>query len=366
MRIGLIAPPWVPVPPPAYGGTEAVVDRLARGFAAAGHEVLLAATADSRCPVTRVPGLEAADPDRIGEALLELRHTARAYAAMSGVDVIHDHTVTGPLYRHRPVGVPVVVTCHGPFGAAELDLFRVIQRDASIVAISHDQAGTASGVAVAKVIHHGIDVDDIPVGAGGDYACFVGRMDPGKGLHEAIATARTAGVPLRIAAKMREPAEEEYFRARIAPELGPDVEYLGELDTAGTYQLMGGALALLNTIQWPEPFGLVMIESLSVGTPVVATNNGSAPEIVEDGRTGFLRDTRAALAKALLDAAGLDRAECRAAARHRFATDRMVADHLELYTSVTAAARAAGGRTMVRLPAPAPPVRPTQRAGELS
>lgn len=332
MRIGLISPPWVPVPPPAYGGTEVVVDRLARGLVAAGHEVLLAASAGSSCPVPQVRGTEVPDPDNIGKALPELNHIVRGYAAMAGMDVIHDHTIVGPLYRHRPTGPPVVVTSHGPFLPAERDLFRVIQRDTAVVAISRHQASTGTGIRIAKVIHHGIDVDDIPVGPGGEYACFVGRMHPCKGVRQAIDVARAAGVPLRIAAKLREPAEYDYFRSEIEPVLGDDISYLGELGPTEKYALMGGSCALLNPIQWAEPFGLVMIEALATGTPVVSTHQGSAPEIVDDGCTGVLRDTPAGLAAGLLQANRLDRAHCRAAALGRFSTQRMVDDHLDLYT----------------------------------
>ena len=156
-----------------------------------------------------------------------------------------------------------------------------------MVAISHHQASTADGVPVAGVIHHGLDLDAIPVGRGdGGYASFLGRMAPEKGPREAALAARAAGVPLRMAAKLREPAEREYFAAEVEPLLCSDVEFLGELGWAEKLELVGGSFALLNPMQWPEPFGLVMIEALATGTPVVATPVGSAPEIVDDGVTG--------------------------------------------------------------------------------
>ena len=334
MRVGLISPPWVPVPPTAYGGTEAVVDRLARGLVAAGHEVLLAAPAGSECPVPQVAPAIEADPNEIGKSLPELAHIISGYAAMGGMDVIHDHTLAGPLYRRRPPKVPVVVTSHGPFLAAERALFQAMQHDTAIVAISRHQASTAEGIRIAKVIHHGIDVDDIPVGAGGEDVCFVGRMHPCKGVREAIEIARAADMSLRIAAKMQEPAEYEYFEAEIEPLLDSNISYIGELGPADKYALMGSSRALLNPIQWAEPFGLVMIEALATGTPVVTTPQGSAPEIVDDGVTGYLRQTTAGLAAALRDTATLDRARCRAAAHDRFSTERMVLDHLNLYTDL--------------------------------
>jgi glycosyltransferase involved in cell wall biosynthesis len=338
MRIGLIAPPWVPVPPRAYGGTESVVDRLARGLVRAGHEVLLAAAANSTCPVPRVAGtMEPADDAPVcGDALTDLRHVVTSYAAMADVDVVHDHTLVGPLYRRPPRPTPVVTTNHGPFNSTLTSLYRSL-RDVAVLAISHHQASTAAGVPIAGVIHHGIDVDAVPEGSGqGGYASFLGRMSPEKGPREAALIARAAGVPLRMAAKLREPAERDYFEAEVEPLLCSDVEYVGELGPAEKLDLVGSSLALLNPIQWPEPFGLVMIEALATGTPVVATPAGSAPEIVDDGVTGHLRTGRASLASALLDAVQLDRGACRAAAARRFSTERMVGEHVRVYSDLLA------------------------------
>jgi glycosyltransferase involved in cell wall biosynthesis len=338
MRIGLIAPPWVPVPPPGYGGTESVIDRLARGLVRAGHDVLLAAAANSSCPVPRVGGTaEAADHAPVcGDAATELRHVITGYDAMTDVDVVHDHTTVGPHYRRPARPTPVVTTNHGPFDAALTPLYRAL-RDVSVIAISHHQASTAAGVPLAGVIHHGIDVATVPEGHGkGGYASFLGRMCPEKGPRQAALIARAAGVPLRMAAKLREPAERDYFEAAVKPLLCSDVEYVGELGPAEKLDLVGASFALLNPLQWPEPFGLVMIEALATGTPVVATPAGSAPEIVDDGVTGHLRTGRARLASALLDAAGLDRRECRAAAVRRFDTERMVSAHVRVYTDLLA------------------------------
>ena len=333
MRIGLIAPPGVPVPPPAYGGTESVVDRLARGLVHAGHEVLLAAAANSTCPVPRVGGTDAAAAagSVCADTVTELRHVITGYAAMADVDVVHDHTMTGPLYRHRATGTPVVTTAHGPFDATLGPVYGAM-RGVALVAISHHQAATAGGIPVAGVIHHGLDVQSVPVGRGdGGYASFLGRMSPEKGPREAALVARAAGVPLRMAAKLREPAEREYFDAEVRPLLCSDVEFLGELGCAEKLELVGSSFALLNPMQWAEPFGLVMIEALATGTPVVATPAGSAPEIVDDGVTGFLRSGCLRLAAALQSASQLDREACRAVAVRRFSTERMVADHVRLY-----------------------------------
>ncbi|GAA5199848.1 glycosyltransferase family 4 protein [Arthrobacter gyeryongensis] len=334
MRIGLVAGPWIPVPPQTYGGIERVVDLLARGFAGAGHEVVLAASSDSRCPVPRVPGMRTSDPTSLGFTISELSHLIRAYEGLGEVDIIHDHTLAGPLYRYGPPGVPVVTTIHGPLTSSAKDIYRAIGRTTSIIAISRNQASQASGIPVRGVIHHGIDLSTVPVGTGrGGYVCFVGRMCPDKGVLEAIRIARQAGVPLRIAAKMREPEEIQYFEEVIKPILGPNEDFTGEVDDAGKYHLMGEALAFLNPIQWSEPFGLVMIEALSTGTPVLGTPLGAAPEIVAHGLTGYLAsaDDLAAMIPA---AAGLSRAQCRARVEQQFSAERMVADHLQLFADL--------------------------------
>jgi glycosyltransferase involved in cell wall biosynthesis len=333
MRIGLIAPPGVPVPPPAYGGTEAVIDRLARGLVRGGHEVMLSAAANSSCPVPRVRGSEeAAETAPVCvDTITELRHVIRSYAAMTCVDVVHDHTLIGPLYGHAPVRTPVVTTAHGPFNATLAPVYRAM-RGVAILAISYHQAATAVGVPLAAVIHHGLDVGSVPEGRGnGGYVSFLGRMSPEKGPREAALAARAAGVPLRMAAKLREPAEREYYDAKVKPLLCSDVEFLGELDYAEKLELLGGSFALVNPMQWAEPFGLVMIEALATGTPVVATPVGSAPEIVDDGVTGYLRTGIPALAAAILDASRLDRASCRAVAARRFSSQRMVDEHIRVY-----------------------------------
>ena len=333
MRIAIIAPPWVPVPPPAYGGTEAVLDALAAGLQAVGHDVLLYATGDSTCQVPTAWTL----PSAVGTVGIvpatEINHVVHAYAAVHnwGADVVHDHTLVGPLYANR-FPVPVVTTNHGPFDGELGPYYRVIGPTVPIVAISHHQASTAQGTPIAAVIHHGLDTAAHQVGEGrGGYALFLGRMTPEKGVDVAARVARAAGLPLKIAAKRREPAEQAYFDQAVAPLLGCGVEYLGEVGGTEKIQLLGDALCLLNPVQWPEPFGMVMIEALACGTPVVATPCGSVPEIVDDRVTGFVRTTEAGLIDALHHVGEIDRALCRRSADERFTAARMVTEHLSLY-----------------------------------
>lgn len=338
-----MAPPWVAVPPPAYGGTEAVVDRLARGLVDAGVEVLLWTTGDATCPVPRGHVLDEAAGDRMGIAAIELRHLIHGYAAMLdwGADLVHDHTLIGPVYAARCPGLPVVTTNHGPFGEDLRDLYLAIDDDVPIIAISHDQASHATGIRIAGVIHHGIDLDRFPAGSGGgdergDYLLFLGRMAPEKGPRRAAVAARATGMRLVMAAKMREPWEREFFDDQVRPLLSDDVVYVGEADEAEKIRLLQGASALVNPIRWAEPFGLVMIEALACGTPVLAFAEGAAPEIVDHGTTGFLSRTTDELIGHLARLGELDRAACRAAAEERFSTERMVRDHLALYERVLA------------------------------
>lgn len=338
MRIAIIAPPWVPVPPPAYGGTESVLDTLARGLLDAGHDVLLFATGDSTCEVPTRWVLERAAGTVATGSATELRHVVHAYDVIAawGADIVHDHTLVGPVYAATR-DIPVVTTNHGPFNGELGDLYRAIAGTVPVIAISAHQAASAEGIPLAGVIHHGIDVDRFPLGAGdGGYALFLGRMSPDKGVHRAAAVARRAGVPLRIAAKMREPLEHAYFVEAVAPLLGAGVEYVGEVGGADKVELLAGATCLLNTIAWPEPFGMVMIEALACGTPVVATPCGSVPEILTEGVTGLVRAEDGALAAALADVAQLDRGRCRKEVAARFSAERMVADHVALYEKVLA------------------------------
>lgn len=341
MKVGLLAPPWVPVPPPSYGGTEAAVDRLARGLVAAGHEVLLFASSDSECPVPRVGATLPAHRE-IGDTTVELAHVIRGHDSLAGCDVIHDHTLAGPVLGRRRGAPPMVTTSHGPFTPEVSDVYRAFARRVPIIAISHAQAVEASrqGIQVSRVIHHGLDADEVTEGPGdGGYLLFLGRMHPDKGVDVAVRVARAAGLPLRIAAKMREPAERAWFAECVEPLLGGDIEYVGEVGRAGALDLLEHASALLNPIRWSEPFGLVMVEALAAGTPVLAFPNGAAPEIVEHGVTGFLCTDEEAMLRRVGEIGQLDRAACRESILSRFSTSRVVDDHVALYEKVIRTAR---------------------------
>ena len=253
--------------------------------------------------------------------LIESRHVVDAYDALKHMDIVHDNTVVGPLYAWRFESLPVVTTNHGPFDDNLLALYRAAAGRVSIVAISEHQASTASPVPVDAVIHHGIELEAFPFGHGaGGYMLFLGRMTPEKGAREAALAARAAGVRLVIAAKLREPAEHAYFDEHVRPLLSADIEYVGEVGHEEKLALLAGAQALLNPIQWPEPFGLVMIEALACGTPVLAFPAGSAPEIVRHTETGFLCQDLDTMVARIADIATVDRRRCRSAARCRGTT----------------------------------------------
>ncbi len=337
MRIGLVAPPWVPVPPPRYGGTEEIVDHLARGLDALGHDVTVFTTGDATVPVRRRWAFATA-PEEMNVTAPECRHVQVAYEQLSGCDLIHDHTLIGPIWAAAAgVEVPVVTTVHNPFTDDSRPLYVEIARHAAVTAISHHHRSTAPEVPVAAVIHHGLDPARFEVGPGdGGYLVFVGRLAPEKGARQAVDIARKAGLPLLIAAKKRAPDEQAYFDKEIEPRLGDGVEYLGEIGTAERDRALGGAMALLNPITWDEPFGLVMIEALACGTPVVSFPAGAAPEIITDGLTGFLVDDVDAAVGAVERIGTIDRRACREAVEVRFSAARMVADYERLYERVLA------------------------------
>jgi glycosyltransferase involved in cell wall biosynthesis len=332
MRIGMIAPPWLPVPPPAYGGTEAVIDGLVRGLGRAGHEVVLVAHPDSTTPAEIRSVLPRGSTEAIGQGATELAHVVAAYDQLDDVDVVHDHTLAGPLLGPSRSAAPIVVTHHGVFDDLTTRIFRGIAEGARVIAISHCQAASAGDIPVAGVVHHGLDVTDLPLGDGrGGYLAFLGRMVPEKGPHRAIQIARRLGLPLLLAAKMRESAELAFFEAEVRDLLGGDIEYIGEVSHEEKAALLSGARALLNPIDWPEPFGMVMLEALACGTPVVARARGAAPEIVDHGRVGFVGETDAELAAAMERIDDIDRLTCRTWASQRFSLEHMAKEYEQQY-----------------------------------
>lgn len=343
--MAIVAPPWIPIPPPAYGGIEQVVALQAQVLAEAGHDVTLVAAAGSRIDGVRCVAPIATVPTTIGGTVPEWLHTLGALRACDGADVIIDHS--GPLgaLLAASASVPVLHVTHGPFDAETTpvyDSLAALAPDVGLVAISDAQRRTAPHLPWTAVCHNAIDVTDIPFRSHPDgYLAFLGRMAPEKGAAEAIAIARACGRPIMLAAKCREPKEQAYFDRAVAPHLGPDVVWLGELGPADKFALLAGAAALVFPIDWEEPFGMVMIEAMACGTPVLATRRGAVPEVVVDGVTGYVRDSPAELAECVTRLTDLDRSACRRHVAARFDRDAMA----ETWSAVVArAARAEPAR----------------------
>lgn len=333
MRIAIIAPPFFPVPPVGYGGTETIIDCLARGFQRAGHEVLLCTVGESTCPVPKTWAIEKSDPTRLNWTEVELRHLIHAYEQAKDYDIVFDNTLLGPIFSERYPGLRVVTIHHMPFNDKFRDVYGMSSKRVPTVAISRNQASLAEGMRIERVIHHGLDPESFEFNeTPDDYFLFLGRMSPDKGVHTAAKVAREAGVNLKIAARIGNgEGEREYFTEQVEPLLGNGVEYVGEANPAEKQKLLTYAKGLINPIRWPEPFGLVMIEALGSGTPVISFPEGAAPEIVEDGRTGFLCEDEAEMIAAIKRIDEIDRKECREAMEEYFCSDRMVREYISYF-----------------------------------
>jgi glycosyltransferase involved in cell wall biosynthesis len=342
----MLAPPWIPVPPPAYGGIEEVVRLLCAGLAERGHDVTLFAPPGSESCVEVATVLEEPHPDKIQKAQIEVDHVARAFAAIDAAaadggpyEVIHDHTGHSALAMADRVSAPLVHTLHGPFDEAACRFYAQHGRKACIVAISKAQLADAPPeMGGGRVVPNPIELDEWPFQPDkDDYVLWIGRMSPDKGPHRAIVAAREAGVRLVLAGPVQ-PGQESFFAEEVEPHIGSDgVEYVGEADADAKRRLYQGARALLMPIRWPEPFGLVMVEALASGTPVIAFREGSAPEIVEDGRTGFVVDDEHAMAAAVGRLGEIDPDGCRRSCEERFSVDAVVRGYEDVYRAAASA-----------------------------
>lgn len=336
MRIALISTPFVAVPPPRYGGTELIVYHLARELAERGHEVLLYATADSAVPGVEVRALckEAVWPP---EPWLELDHATFAMRDLvtEPVDIIHAH-VAPALSFVDFVDAPVVYTLHHVRDEPLQSYYAHRQsKRLRMVAISERQRDLFAPEVPATVVHHGLDPRAYALGPGGSYAAFLGRFALEKGVHLALDAAYRSGVPIRLAGQPHW-KDRAYYEAELASRLErPGVSWLGEADHQTKCALLGGARATLVPIDWEEPFGLVMVESMLCGAPVLAFPRGAAPEIIDDGVTGWLCSDIDEMAWRLrqLSVRPFDRRACRARAAARFNVARMVDRYIDLYAS---------------------------------
>ncbi len=341
LRILLVAPPVLPIPPPTYAGTERVVAALGDELHRRGHEVALVAAGDSNVPYRLIPSLEGSlwSTGYAGALDAYLQHTvAVAWREAAGFDVVHAHLEGHGFLLARYGPVPVVSTLHGRLDAPGLPELLAEHRSAPLVAISRSQRRFFPSQRWVATIHHGLPLSGMPFsGQPGDYLAFVGRATPEKGLAEALQLSRRAGVPLRVAAKVHLPAEHRHFEqvAQPAIETG-EIESLGEIEAAERDALLAGALATIMLGGWPEPFGLVAIESMATGTPVIARRAGALTETVEHGVTGFLVDDIAEAELALAQVRGLDRGRVRERALQRFSPQRMAGEYEHVYRQLVA------------------------------
>jgi glycosyltransferase involved in cell wall biosynthesis len=358
LRIAMLAPPWIPVPPPGYGGIEAVVDMLTRELVRRGHRVTLFAAPGSRSPAELVEVLDRPHPNDIERALYEVDHVARVFAAVDRAaatgrpyDVLHDHCGFTAVAMADRLSVPVVHTLHGPFTADTAAFYAHHAGKAHLVAISHAQLEQApGGLPVAGVVPNPIDAAQWPlVCEKDDYLLWVGRMTAEKGPHRAIVAARLAGMPLVLAGPVQA-GQERFFEHEVAPHIdGRQIRYVGEVGGREKTRLFSRARALLMPIRWPEPFGMVMLEAMVCGTPAIAFAEGAARELVRPGQTGFLVDDEQAMAEACAHTEEIDPRRCRGAVVERCDVSAVAAAYEAVYRRVVAEpAGALGARRAAR------------------
>jgi glycosyltransferase involved in cell wall biosynthesis len=333
LHIAILASIAHRTPPRDYGPWEQVASLLAEGLVARGHDVTLFATADSLTSAhLHAEAPTGYEEDRTLDAkAYESLHIAAAFERADSFDVISNQFDFLPLTYSRLVRTPVVTTIHGFSSEKIVPVYRAYDDVAHYVAISN--ADRHPALSYDATIHHGIDLGGFTFRAEpGGYLLFLGRIHPHKGAHRAIAVARQAGMPLVLAGIVQ---DEVYFREQIQPHLDREgISYVGPVGPAARDALLGGALALLHLIAFPEPFGLSVIEALATGTPVIAHPLGSLPELVRHGETGFLVESVSAAVAAVEMVATLRRADCRADVELRFTADRMVDAYADLFASV--------------------------------
>ncbi len=341
MRIAQVSPLFESVPPKLYGGTERIVFNLSESLVKLGHEVTLFASGDSLTSAELVPvGREALRLAGVKEPLAaHLLMFEKVLERASEFDIVHFHTEIMHFVSARRMTTPTVSTFHGRLDFPEYEDLFDEYAELPMTSISMSQRRALPRANWISTIHHGLDPKRIGFDAkGGEDLVFLGRISPEKGLEDAIEIARRSGRRLRIAAKI-EKADWDYYQ-KVKPLLDePFIEYVGEINDRQKTEFLGSAKATLFPICWPEPFGLVMIESFAAGTPVVAFRCGSVPEIIRDGRTGYIVDDVAGAVKAIAAIDSIDRAVCREEFDGRFTSERMASDYVAAYEKILAAER---------------------------
>ena len=335
MKIAILAPIWFAVPPSGYGGIEWVVSLLADGLTDAGHEVTLFASGDSRTKATLSSVFDEAPSELIGRTQPELLHGLSCYVRAEEFDIVNDHTGMLGSMLGATVETPVVHTVHGPLDGEPGRIYELIDHLAphvGLISISMNQRKPKPNLNWIGNCHNALDFSVYPFKpTRGEYLLFLGRLSPDKGAHRAIAVAMETGLPLKIAGKKQDPKEVRYFKELVEPHLLDGIEYLGEVSHGEKVELLQNARATLFPIEWEEPFGLVMIESMACGTPVIATRWGAVPEVIEHGRSGIIVDDYRIFPAALEEADKLDPFDIRRYVEQEFSRERMVSDYLKVY-----------------------------------
>lgn len=346
LKIAMVAPPFYELPPQGYGGIELVLAKLVDALVERGHEVTLVGAGRNGTKARFRRTYATPQYPHLGEPLPEVVHAAATAEILEtlDVDVVHDHTLAGPLLA-RGRSVPTVVTVHGPVDGEPARYYEHLGTSVHLVAISDAQRRFAERLHWAATVHNAVDPGDFRFAEDKeDWVLFLGRCTPDKGMHLAIDAARAAGRPIKLAAKCSEPAEKEYFAREIAPRLGPGVEWLGEVGGQRKRELLALARCLLFPIQWEEPFGMVMIEAMASGTPVVTMRRGSVPEVVADGVSGLVCDRLEELVPALEAVEAIRPAACRQVVLDRFTPEVMAEGYERVYRRVVARRRPAQPR----------------------
>ncbi|GAB4324598.1 MAG: glycosyltransferase family 4 protein [Leptolyngbyaceae cyanobacterium] len=355
MRIAQIAPLWERVPPTTYGGTELVVGLLTEELVRRGHEVTLFASGDSITKAT----LESVHPKALRldksvkeAAIYEMLQLTRVYERAKDFDIIHSHMGCAALPYARLVKTPTVHTLHGIFTPDNEKLF-TYARQQPFISISHDQREPRLGLNYAATVYNGIDTSAYrfyPKPSDPPYLAFLGRLSPEKGTHLAIEIAKRSGWTLKIAGKI-DAVDVEYYETEIKPHIdGEQIQYLGEANHVQKNILLGNAVATLFPITWREPFGLVMIESMVSGTPVIAMKLGSTSEVIAHEQTGFLCSSVEECLQALQRIPEIDRAKCRQHVEENFSVQRMTDGYEAVYQQVLAERFAQNGHSLISQP----------------
>ncbi|MGL5877252.1 MAG: glycosyltransferase family 4 protein [Xenococcaceae cyanobacterium] len=349
MKIAQVAPLWERVPPLTYGGTELVVSQLTDELVRRGHEVTLFASGDSQtlaCLEAVCPRAIRLDPEIKDYTVYEMLEISQVYERAAEFDLIHSHIGLPVLAIASKVKTPTIHTLHGNFTPENSKLFQ-LHHQQPYISISNAQRQL--DLNYLRTVYNGIDVEKYSFFAQPQqppYLAFLGRLSPEKGPHHAIAVAKQIGLPLKLAGKI-DASDRSFFEREIAPQIdGKQIEYIGEVNRAQKIELLGNASVTLFPITWDEPFGLVMVESMATGTPVIGLNRCSVPEVIAPGKSGFICNTIAEMVAALSQALELNRQTCREYVEQHFGIAQMVDGYEAAYQELLTNRIAQNGRLL--------------------